>query len=231
MLQTQCLHKEKIEHTVKKIADEVEISITEEKWKQYSEEMLFQELVSCILGSKTKYEVASNCMDDLKRLNLLNPKKIISKPARIKNAIYKSLKKNKYQYPNSKAEYIVSTAIELYAKQKITLKKILILRSSDYEAREYIVKFCKGIGPKQASLFLRNIYYSDQLAILDSHVIKFMNMQGIHNNKKYPTNKSEYLKYEASLQIYANTLKKSMAQLDVAIWIVMRVAQRDMKWL
>ena len=102
---------------------------------------------------------------------------------------------------------------------------------TDHEARDTIVCLCKGIGQKQASLFLRNIHYSDGLAILDSHVIKFMRIQGIQKNVKSSPSKTDYIKYEASLRVYADNLGRTLAQLDVAIWIVMRVVQRDMKWL
>ncbi|VVB53828.1 putative N-glycosylase/DNA lyase [uncultured archaeon] len=88
----------------------------------------------------------------------------------------------------------------------------------------------RGALQKQASLFLRNIYYTENLAILDTHVIRYMELQGLHQGfKKYIT-KNQYIVYEKKLSAYADSLNKSLAKLDVAIWVVMRVVQRDFKW-
>jgi len=230
-MMAECIYKEKIEDTVKKIADRVDPLTIKEKWKSYSESHLINELVACILGSRARFEVASMCLQRLKDKDLLNKNSILRNPNNIQMKIQKTLEKNGYLFSKSKADYIICTIINIFQHEKLTMKKILANCNSDFEARDRIVKLCKGIGPKQASLFLRNIHYSENLAILDSHVMKFMKIQGIEKDIKKAINKTDYIKYETSLQIYANGLRKSMAQLDVAIWIVMRVAQRDMKWL
>jgi N-glycosylase/DNA lyase len=226
----QCVYKDKIENTVRKIADQVE-TVSNSKWKRISEKSLFKEVVACILGSKARFEIASKCLKDLNRLNLINPSLIVINTKKSQNQIYKSLKKNGYLYSKSKSLYIVETAKNIYLGEETTLKEILTSCCSDHEAREMLVRLCKGIGQKQASLFLRNIHYSDSLAILDSHVIKFMRIQGIQKNIKSAPSKTDYIKYEASLRLYADNLGRTLAQLDVAIWIVMRVVQRDLKWL
>ena len=225
------IHKQLIENTVIKIADKVELCSSKDKWEKHPEEHLINELVACILGSRTKFEVAAVCLEKLKESSLLNRNGLLIKPKQTQIKIKRVLKENKYVYSQTKARYIVDTFLNIYYNEETTIKKILSDCSSDFDARDVLVRLCKGIGPKQASLFLRNIHYSEDLAILDSHVTRFMRIQGIENNIKQTITKANYIRYETSLRSYADNIKKSMAQLDVAIWIVMRVAQRDMKWL
>jgi len=51
--------------------------------------------------------------------------------------------------------------------------KSFLLSKSAKEAREYLVDHVKGLGFKESSHFLRNIGFSDKVAIIDRHVLRF----------------------------------------------------------
>jgi N-glycosylase/DNA lyase len=76
---------------------------------------------------------------------------------------------------------------------------------------------------------LRNIYYSENLAILDSHVIRYMILLKLVENdaKLILSNEKTYVKLEDRLYDYASLNDKSISTLDIAIWIVMRLVQRE----
>ena len=91
-----------------------------------------------------------------------------------------------------------------------------------------LVESCAGIGPKQASLFLRNIHFSDQLAVLDSHVLRFMTIAGILGpNRKSIGSIRGYEAHEGRLRDYASGFGWSIGCLDLGIWLVMRVCQQE----
>ena len=62
---------------------------------------------------------------------------------------------------------------------------------SPMELREWLVKNVKGLGYKEASHFLRNIGKSEDLAILDRHILKNLQDLKVINDipKKLPTQK------------------------------------------
>ena len=53
----------------------------------------------------------------------------------------------------------------------------LMMTETEFEARKILSDTCTGIGFKQASLFLREIYFAKNLAILDTHVINYMKIE------------------------------------------------------
>ena len=76
--------------------------------------------------------------------------------------------------------------------------------------RAWLVENIKGLGMKTASHFLRNLGNTD-LAIIDTHIIKFMKCEP-------PKSKKEYLKVEKDFQKKAKELGVTSAELDAVIW-------------
>lgn len=225
----------KVEKTVLKLCEEIE---RDEKsalsWEQLPEESLWYELVSCILGSRVRYEMAKDCSKHLQNSGLLLITNIMTDPAGSKKSIAKELsrpifppykrdKGTKYPFSNSKAEYIVKTCLEIYEKRFSSIRQTLESSEDGYAARKALVDLCWGIGPKQASLFLRNIGYCKNLAILDSHILNFIDFMGLLKNEVYKGTMNSYLKFEEVLRNYAFLLNKKLSSLDLAIWVVMRV--------
>lgn len=235
------LNLEKIESTVLKVCDAVEkYKNAQLHWSTLSEQCLWRELVSCILGSRVRYETAKACTEHLDNIGLLDIKDILTNPLAIEKQIFRELNQpiyppftqrvgSKYRYPKSKAGFIVSTGHQLYATKHGSIREILQKSINGIEARETLVKNCKGIGPKQASLFLRNIGFSEDLAILDCHVNRYIDL--IQLDERYRDfiikKNNQYFKNENMLRIYAISKKKSLATMDMGIWIVMRLIKKE----
>ena len=98
------------------------------------------------------------------------------------------------------------------------------------DARVCIVSTAIGAGPKQASLFLRNIGCGDDLAILDMHVLRYMTWSRLATkcaNKEVHTLPG-YVRTEKIFQDHAKQIGVSVANLDLAVWVVVRVIQSEL---
>jgi N-glycosylase/DNA lyase len=199
-----------------------------------SENKLLSELVLCILSSQEKYEVALAMMKSLRKENILRIPKNKSEFSEIKSEIKTTLKNpvsfksNEKEYSRrlrffvKKAEYIIDTLENIYLNN-LTIKEILKQKNCIQETRKNIINYSCGLGPKQASMFLRNIGYYSEFAVLDKHVIDYMRIMGLtcvgDNNF---SNISAYQKIETKLKSYAETYNVNLLHLDLAIWTTMR---------
>lgn len=92
-----CLITERIENTIMKVCDFVDSQQTTGScWKNLCEEELWPELVSCILGSRVRYETAKACSIQLLKTGLLDISTILKNPKRVEKAITKELGRPMY---------------------------------------------------------------------------------------------------------------------------------------
>ena len=91
--------------------------------------------------------------------------------------------------------------------------------------RRHLISEISGIGPKQASMFLRNIGLSHDLAILDTHLLRYLEMQSLLDQERLKV--GSLPNYERTEQVaikYADSLGYPVGYLDWAIWATMRAA-------
>ena len=131
-----------------------------------------------------------------------------------------------YVYPRLKARQITLSVESLYSGSG-SIRSILESSLGSRHARQGIMSVTTGIGPKQSSLFLRNIGYAHDLAILDRHVLEYMNLLGIFpRGMNDVSTLPRYESAEDRLREYSDGLGTTPAELDTAIWVVMRVFER-----
>jgi len=107
--------------------------------------------------------------------------------------------------------YRIKTERLIRLKKQFSNIFIMMMSDMDEELkREFLVKNVNGIGMKAASHFLRNMGYKN-LAIIDTHVIKFLGCEA-------PKNKKEYLEIERRFRDIANKLDLYTAELDAIVW-------------
>jgi len=121
------------------------------------------------------------------------------------------LKSLGYRFPNVRSGYIVKARI-----YKDSLKDIIASFSDESKLREWLIRNIKGVGPKEASHFLRNIGYTD-LAILDFHVVNVLARHGLIEKPKTLT-KRRYLEIEELLRWIAGEADLNLAELDLYLW-------------
>ena len=237
MMRSQSLDSGTIEKAVLRTSEVLDRRFKlEGMWSAYNEDELWFELVACILSSRVRFEVARLHASLLRRAGLLSAREIASSPAGAVSAIsshlalrYRAMRDGSYVpgYPfyAVRAQWLVESAINLYGSGEGGITRMLKRASAPEEARDELVECCFGVGLKEASLFLRNILYTSELAILDVHVLRYMELIGISDgfNGRSPSHRV-YLLLESSFKDYAREVRRSVASLDLAVWLVMRLA-------
>ncbi len=175
----------RLEHAVFKVYEQ---AINDEStliWREIDEHTLWYELVSCILGSQVSFEHAQAAASYLNSACLLDVTNNTQIPKDLEDNITHALslpiyppfdysgKGRKYRYYRIRANHIRRTAELIYGRGN-SLHNILATSKDPMTTRFEIITTTVGVGPKQASLFLRNINYADNIAILDSHVLRYM---------------------------------------------------------
>lgn len=203
------------------------------RWNEMLEEELWGELCLCILSSNVPYELALSAFEHLRSNQFLKTERIIERPDAAQNIaielsrqIYSPRRRDgsyrKYRFPNIRATNIVKAAKSLY-EEGPELSWILTNCSSEHEVRDLLVENIYGIGLKEASHFLRDIGYSNSLAIIDSHVIAFLAELGvIPTSKSYGVTPGIYTRLERVLQNLCDDLGVNLSIFDMAIWQYMR---------
>lgn len=195
-----------------------------------NERHLWWELSCCILSSQVPYPLAMAAADAIDAQGYLHQAEcnradlaellfeVLSVPLDVEG------KKRSYRFPKVKADHLAST----WAAVASTGGSLSALISKDAnEARAWLVAHASGIGPKQASMFLRNCGVTYDLAILDRHVLNYMSTQGLYSGTQASISRlSHYGRHEQRLRDHAREMSCPVGLLDWAIWIVMRVANR-----
>jgi N-glycosylase/DNA lyase len=203
--------------------------------KPLDERLLWWELSSCILSSQVPYSLAIAASDAIDAEDLLHNGyhdfDVLTQ--RLVGVLSKSLnvegRLRTYRFPVARAHHLAATRAAITA-EKCSLRELVDSFHDASKARAWFVKHIPGVGPKQASMFLRNVGVSYDLAILDRHVLSYMSMLGIYSSTNlFISSLPQYYRHEAILREHAQELDCPLGLLDWAIWIVMRVASRDVE--
>ncbi|ONN64993.1 hypothetical protein [Herbaspirillum sp. VT-16-41] len=201
--------------------------------ESFSEERLWWELSVCVLSSQVSFQVAIAAADAISESALLHDKDVplIGLADKLENVLSHVVrvrgKHKTYRFPNARAKQLAETRRVVIAATDGSLGDLLARFADAHSAREWLVEHACGLGPKQASMFLRNVGVSYDLAILDRHVLNYMAEIGIAKNTRGVISMlNRYLVFEAALSDHAKTLGHSVGILDWAIWIVMRQARK-----
>lgn len=197
-------------------------------WIDMQEDEIWIQICFCILSSNVRFEMAYSATRHLmdcglierRRLTLLPEVSISQIACELSKPYYLPLRKDRtrrrYRFPNSRADHIVQTALHLQGTQ---ITDVLHHCETDYQAREFLARRIHGMGLKESSMFLRNIRYSNGLAVIDFHVLHFLKKSGLigHSNYRIQERKT-YLYLETLLRNFALDKRLDMSILDLAIW-------------
>lgn len=196
-----------------------------------SERALWWELSSCILSSQVPYSLATAAADALDHKGLLYNQvrhdqieelifNVLSKPLSVEGT------RRKYRFPAAKAGQLATT-YQRIRNEADCLVNLLDRFATAPEARRWLIENAPGLGPKQASMFLRNIGVSYDLAILDRHVLDYMELVGLRAPRaRTVLSLPSYIDTEDLLRDHAADTQCPVGILDWAIWIVMRVVKQ-----
>jgi N-glycosylase/DNA lyase len=128
-----------------------------------------------------------------------------------------------YRFPRTRAQQLAK-ARDAIAKRPVSERLSDIFDPK--QVRRRMVKEIPGLGPKQASMFLRNVGKTYDLAILDTHVLRFMYLQDLLCLRDMNIGTiSAYERIERIVADYAVGVGYPPGYLDWAIWATMRAAR------
>ena len=230
---------DKLELAVMKTSQRLSTIKPRSNWAQCSENSLWYELIACMLGSMVSFEHAQVAVDYLNTKGLLDVANHLRDPREFELRVFEALSSpiyppvtrsgdgRKYRYPKLRANHIRRTAESIYQAGG-SIRNLLNSGKSSRDTRVRIMGTAVGVGPKQASLFLRNIGYAVDLAILDRHVLRYMFLLGFLPTKiRGVTSLRAYVEIEDKLRNYAKRVRIDLSSLDTVIWVVMRVFRKE----
>lgn len=183
---------------------------------------LRRELVACILGSQVRYEAANDALKRIEDIGLIdNDRWIDLIDTTFEREVYDQLARG-YRFPRARATQLAGARDAIARK---SLRKRLMNENNPRKMREELIHDIPGVGPKQASMFLRNVGWSYELAILDSHVLRFFALKNLLSSPS--VNIGSVRSYERTERIainYAGTIGYQVGYLDWAIWVTMKAA-------
>ena len=131
------------------------------------------------------------------------------------------------RFKNRLASLLATTIVEIYGQSR-TIRGFLFDAESAREARETLTQHVWGFGPKQASLFLRRVGYCADLAVLDVHVLDYLQLaRGLSLSSSKLGHLSFYEEIEDTFREIAAEFGHSVGCVDLATWLTMRVAKKE----
>ncbi len=221
----------RLERTVRGLCPLIEQQVNAKNSLSWTEYELRRELVVCILGSQVRHEMATTALERLEQAQLLHDDWWSGSRDTFESKVFDVLsgrtlhfqEKWCYRFPKARSQQLAKARDAIAEK---SLSERLSKFSDPKRVRKELVKDISGLGPKQASMFLRNIGRCYDLAILDTHVLRFMDVKNLLclNKTKINTVKA-YERAERIAVNYAKELGYPVGYMDWAIWATMRAAK------
>ncbi len=190
--------------------EEIRLRLNEFKkiWETGTREEFFSELVFCLLTPMSRGKSCWAAVERMIRVRVLFKGDI--------SGIVKELSGVRFIY--KKSAYIVEARKKFLNNDKVSIKSIISQINDGHEAREWLVKNVKGIGYKEASHFLRNIGFEQNLAILDRHILKNLKFIGVIENIPGSLSMRRYFDIEERMIGFSKAVQIPMSHLDLLMW-------------
>ncbi len=203
------IDKEELKERYSSIEGEIRSRIDDFKrlWDEGEEDKIFDELTFCLFTPQSKAKV---CWDTVEKLR---ENEMIEKGE--KSEISEEIKRVRFRH--NKSEYLVE-AREKFLDDDFSLKEKLKEFEDPKNARKWIVDNIKGLGLKESSHFLRNIGYTQDLAILDRHILKNLEDLGVIEEVPKTLTKKKYLEIEEKMKGFSDEVGIPLGHLDLVLW-------------
>ncbi len=177
-------------------------------WREGSDEDIFCELVFCLF---TPQSSAYRCWDAVESL-------------KSKDLIFRGCSDeisghiNTVRFRNNKARNLVRAREFFTVDGTMRIKSVLSPIDNPVERRRFLVENVRGMSWKEASHFLRNTGFGEDLAILDRHVLKNLAALGVIPRIPTSLTAKRYLEIEAAMRAFARKVRIPLAHLDFVLW-------------
>jgi len=201
---------EEIQNIFNSKRQEIELRLNEFRkiWKKGTKKEIFTELVFCILTPQANGKACWSAVENMIRKGVLFTGD--------RGQIVKEL--SRARFIQKKSAYIVEAREKFFLDSKVSLKSIISQIGDGYKAREWLVQNVKGIGHKEASHFLRNIGFEQNLAILDRHIVRNLQFVGVIEEIPDSLSKGRYFNIEKRMMEFSKAVQIPMSYLDLVMW-------------
>lgn len=191
---------------------EIQNRLREFKENWQGNEKIFSELAFCLCTPQSnakKCDAAVRKMRDKKCLLKGNESEI------------KKCLKPRVRFHNNKTKNILRAREFFSENSELKIRKKLKEQGIEVDhrkVREWLVKNVRGLGLKEASHFLRNIGFYENIAILDRHILR--NLKGLGIIEKLPAslNKEKYYSIEKKLLRFCKQHRLKPEEFDLVLW-------------
>ena len=177
-------------------------------WKKGKKKEIFSELIFCILTPQANGKFCWSAVENMIRKGVLFTGD--------RGQIAKEL--SRARFIQKKSAYIVEAREKFLLDSKVSLKSVISQIGDGYKAREWLVQNVKGIGYKEASHFLRNIGFEQNLAILDRHIVRNLQFVGVIKEIPGSLSKGRYFDIEKRMTEFSKAIQIPMSYLDFVMW-------------
>lgn len=179
-------------------------------WKEGDDRKIFMELAFCLLTPQSKAKVCWKAVERLAEKGVL-----------FQGSAEEILEElNGIRFKDKKALYIVEVRKKFLDKGDIKIKNLLdeLLSNGVFFTREWIVENIKGLGYKEASHFLRNLGFGEDIAILDRHILKNLKILGVIEEFPKSLSKRKYLTIENEMRKFSKYVGIPLDHMDLILW-------------
>ena len=178
-------------------------------WRDGDNKDIFCELAFCILTPQSKARNAWKAISELRDNKLLFTGS--------EEEMLPFLNIVRFNRTKAKNLYILRKQMTDENGKFIT-KDFFSTFNSAFEMREWIVKNIRGMSYKEASHFLINVGFGQELAILDRHILK--NLAALDVIKEVPKTVTPklYKEIEEKLKEYCKEIDIPMENIDLLLW-------------
>jgi N-glycosylase/DNA lyase len=173
-----------------------------------NDEEIFSELTFCLLTPQSKAKSCWNAIETIRNEDLLL------------NGTVEQIKKKLHsvRFHNKKAQYIADARKLFMHNSRIVIKPFLEEFTDIHECREWLVKNIKGLGYKEAGHFLRNVGLGENIAILDRHILRNLEMLGVIGKIPTSLSRAKYMQIEKDMADFAKQINIPLDHLDLLFW-------------
>jgi len=202
---------QELKKTYSEIKGDIEERISEYKniWDTGKNREIHIELSFCILTPQSKARSAWGAIEKLVETNTLftgDEKDIVEYL-------------NVVRFKNNKATNLVLLRELMKDEDGNLVTKTLVDKIGNIkEKREWLVKNIRGIAYKEASHFLRNVGFGDELAILDRHVLKNLVRLGVIKEIPKTITPKRYFEIENKMIKFTKKSEIPMDHFDLLLW-------------
>jgi N-glycosylase/DNA lyase len=178
-------------------------------WDNATDDELYKEMAFCMCTPQTNAKFAWNAVERLEELDYFDKGHF--------EEIAFILKDSGVRFHKNKTKYIVRNKKNYYYDTRGMILKA-INGGNIANARNKLADNVLGWGMKEASHFLRNIGYGNDVCILDRHILRQLKEYGVITSIPNSMNKGEYIAIENDMRHFAQEIDIPIAALDLLFW-------------